>query len=48
MSMLVYDLLNVNSLLKYTHELAVDYYLTRHIFPAAKFNILLPVALSES
>ena len=38
----------MNSLLKYTCELAVDYYLTGHILPAAKFNILLPVALCES
>lgn len=48
MSMWVYDLPNVNSLLKYTCELAVDYYSTGHILPAAKFNILLPVALCES
>ena len=48
MSMLVYDLPNVNSFLKYSGELAVDYYLTGHILPAAKFNILLPVALFES
>lgn len=47
-SMSVYDLPNVNSLLKYTHEFAVDYYLTGHFLPAAKFNILLPVALFES
>lgn len=31
----VYDLSNVNSLLIYTHEFAVDYYLTGHILPAA-------------
>lgn len=48
MSMLVYDLPNVNSLLKYTHEFSVDYYLTGHILPAAKSNILLPAALLES
>lgn len=48
MSLWVYDLPNVNSLLKYTCELGVDYYSTGHILPAAKFNILLLVALCES
>lgn len=38
---------NVNSFLKYTCELAVDYYLTGHILPAAKFNVLLFVAACE-
>lgn len=47
-STLVYDQPNVNSFLKYTGELAVDYYLTGHILPTAKFNILLAVALFES
>lgn len=47
-AMLVYDQSNVNSFLKYTGELAVDCYLTGHNLPAAKFNILLAIALFES
>ena len=47
-STLVYDQPNVNSFLKDTGEVAVDYYLTGHILPAAKFNILLAAALFES
>lgn len=39
---------NVDSFLRYTCELAVDYYLTGHILPAAKFNILLSIAVCES